>query len=122
LPNATLLRAHPLYSISTEQLVALKEYLTENLRKKWIIPNGAKYGSPVLFAKKPNNGLRLCVNYRELNARIRKNTYFLPLIEKTLKRINRARVYIKLNIRQAFHRIRISEKSENLTTFRTRFG
>jgi hypothetical protein len=122
LPDATLLRAHPLYSMSTEQLVAFKEYLTENLRKKWIVPSGAKYGSPVLFAKKPNNSLRLCVNYRELNARIRKNTYLLPLIGKILKRISRARVYIKLDIRQAFHRIRISEKSENLTIFRICFG
>jgi hypothetical protein len=68
LPDATPLRAHPLYSMSTKQLVALKEYLTENLRKNWIIPSGAEYGSPVLFAKKPNGGLRLCVNYRKLNA------------------------------------------------------
>jgi hypothetical protein len=98
LPNATPLRAHPLYSMSTEQLVALKEYLTENLRKKWIVPSGAEYGSPVLFAKKPNNGLRLCVNYRELNARTRKNTYPLPLIKEILKRISRARVYTKLDI------------------------
>jgi hypothetical protein len=62
------------------------------------------------------------MNYRKLNTRTRKNTYPLPLIGKTLERISRARVYIKLNIRQAFYRIRISEKSENLTTFRTRFG
>jgi hypothetical protein len=122
LPDATPLRAHPLYSMSTEQLVALKEYLTENLRKKWIIPSGAEYGSPVLFAKKPNDGLRLCVNYRELNARTRKNTYPLPLIREILERISRARVYTKLDIRQAFHRIRISEEFENLTIFRTRFG
>jgi hypothetical protein len=122
LSNATLLRAHFLYSISTEQLVALKEYLTENLRKKWIIPSGAEYGSFVLFAKKPNNGLRLCMNYRELNARIRKNMYLLPLIGKILKRISHARVYIKLDIRQTFHRIRISEEFEDLTIFRIRFG
>jgi hypothetical protein len=105
LPDATPLKAHPLYSMSTEQLVALKEYLTENLRKKWIVPSGAEYNSPVLFAKKPNDGLRLCVNYRKINARTRKNTYFLPLIGKTLKRISRARIYTKLDIRQTFHRI-----------------
>jgi hypothetical protein len=99
LPDATPLRAHPLYSMSTEQLVALKEYLTENLRKKWIVPSGAEYDSSVLFAKKPNDGLRLCVNYRELNVRTRKNTYFLLLIGKILERISRARVYIKLDIR-----------------------
>jgi hypothetical protein len=60
LPDAISLRAHPLYSISTEKLIALKEYLTENLRKEWIVPSGAEYGSSVLFAKKPNGGLRLC--------------------------------------------------------------
>jgi hypothetical protein len=122
LPDATPLRAHPLYSMSTEQLVALKEYLTKNLRKKWMIPSGAEYGSLVLFAKKPNGGLYLCINYRKLNAHTRKNTYFLPLIRKTLKRISRARIYTKLNICQTFNRIQISEKSENLTTFRTCFG
>jgi hypothetical protein len=122
LPDATFLRAHSLYSMSTEQLVALKEYLTENLRKEWIIPNGAEYGFLVLFAKKPNDSLRLCVNYRKLNARIRKNTYPLPLIGETLERISRARVYIKLDIRQAFYRIRVNEKFENLTIFRIRFG
>jgi hypothetical protein len=99
LPDATPLRAYPLYSMSTEQLVALKEYLTENLRKDWIVPSGAKYGFLVLFAKKPNNGLRLCVNYRKLNARTRKNTYFLPLIKETLELISHARVYTKLDIR-----------------------
>jgi hypothetical protein len=122
LPDATPLRAHPLYSMSTEQLVALKEYLTENLRKEWIVPSGAEYGSPVLFAKKPNSGFRLYVNYRKLNARSRKNTYSLPLIEKALERISRARVYTKLDIRQTFNCIRMSEELENLTTFRTRFG
>jgi hypothetical protein len=122
LPNATPLRAHPLYSISIEQLVALKKYLTENFRKEWIISSGAEYGSPVLFAKKPNGSLRLCVNYRKLNARTRKNTYSLPLIGEILERISRTRVYTKLNIRQTFYRIRISEKSEDLTIFRTRFG
>jgi hypothetical protein len=96
--------------------------LTENLRKKWIISSGAEYGSPVLFAKKPNGGLCLCVNYRKLNARTRKNTYFLPLIGEILKRISRARIYTKLDIRQTFNRIRMNEKSENLTTFRIRFG
>jgi hypothetical protein len=68
LPDATFLKAHFLYSMSANQLIALKEYLTEALRKKWIVPNAAKYGFSVLFAKKPNGGLRFCVNYRAMNA------------------------------------------------------
>lgn len=122
LPDATPIKAHPLYSISTEQLVALKEYLTENLRKEWIVPSRAEYRSPVLFVRKPNGGLRLYVDYRELNSRSRKDRYPLPLIRETLERIVRARVYTKLDIRQAFNRIRIDEESEELITFRTRFG
>jgi hypothetical protein len=62
------------------------------------------------------------MNYRKLNARTRKNIYPLPLIGKALERISRTRVYIKLNIRQAFHRIRMNEEFEDLTTFRTWFG
>jgi hypothetical protein len=102
--NATPLKAYPLYSM-IEQLVALEKYLTENLRKKWIISSSVKYDSPVLFTKKPNSGLCLYVNYRKSNAFTRKNTYLLPLIKEILKRISRARIYTKLNIRLAFHHI-----------------
>jgi hypothetical protein len=59
LPDATPLKAHSLYSMSANQLIALKEYFTEALRKEWIVPNAAEYGFPVLFAKKPNDGLRV---------------------------------------------------------------
>jgi hypothetical protein len=55
LPNAAPFKVYPLYSISADQLIALKKYFTEALRKEWIVPNAAKYESPVLFAKKPND-------------------------------------------------------------------
>ena len=52
----------------------------------------------------------------------RKDQYPLPLIEETLARLSKARIFTKLDIRQAFHRIRIYPDSEELTTFRTRYG
>jgi hypothetical protein len=122
LPDATLLKAHSLYSMSANQLIALKEYLTEALRKKWIVSNAAKYGSPVLFAKKPNGGLRFCMNYRAVNARLKKNVYPLPLISETLDRLKKAKLFIKLDVRNIFHRIRMDPGFEEITTFRTRFG
>jgi hypothetical protein len=122
LPGAAPLKAHPLYSMSTNQLIALKEYLTEALRKEWIVPNAAEYGSPVLFAKKPNGGLRFCVDYREVNARSKKDVYPLPLISETLERLGKAKVFTKLNVRNAFHRIRMNEALKDIITFRTRFG
>jgi hypothetical protein len=63
LPDAAPFKAHPLYSISSDQLIALKEYFIEAYRKEWIVSSAAEYGFPVLFAKKPNNGLRFCINY-----------------------------------------------------------
>jgi hypothetical protein len=122
LPDAAPLRAHPLYSMSTNQLIALKKYLTEALRKEWIVPSAAEYGSPVLFAKKPNGELRFCMNYRAMNARSKKNVYPLPLIFKTLERLGKIKIFTKLDVRNAFHRIRMNEASEDNITFRTRFG
>ncbi|KAJ3574874.1 hypothetical protein NPX13_g4222 [Xylaria arbuscula] len=121
-PDAKSLRLHPLYNMKADHLVALKQYLTEHLRKDWIVPSAAEYGSPVLFAKKPNGSLRFCVDYRELNAQSKKDCYPLPLISETLDRLTRAKLFTKLDIRAAFNRIRMDPASEDLTTFRTRFG
>jgi hypothetical protein len=92
------------------------------LRKEWIVPNAAEYGFPVLFAKKPNGGLRFCVNYRAINARLKKDVYPLPLIFETLDRFGKAKLFTKLDVRNTFHRIRMDPGSEEITTFRTRFG
>jgi hypothetical protein len=122
LPDAAPLKAHPLYSISADQLIALKKYLTKALRKEWIVSNAAEYGSPVLFAKKPNGELRFCVNYRAINARLKKDVYPLPLIFETLDRFRKAKLFTKLDVRNAFHRIRMNPGFEEIITFRTRFG
>jgi hypothetical protein len=89
--------------MSANQLIALKEYLTKALRKKWIVPNAAKYGFPVLFAKKPNGGLRFYMDYQAMNARSKKNAYPLPLIFETLDRLKKAKLFTKLEVRNAFH-------------------
>jgi hypothetical protein len=122
LPDAAPLKAHPLYSMSANQLVALKKYLTKALRKEWIVPSAAEYGSPVLFAKKPNGGLRFCVNYRAVNARSKKDVYPLPLISETLERIGKAKLFIKFDVRNTFYRIRMDPGLKDIITFRTRFG
>ncbi len=116
------LRVSPLYQISLEHLIYLKEYLTENLKRGWIEPSTAPYAAPVLFAKKPNGGWRFCVDYRRLNSVTKKDRYPLPLINETLTRLSRTKIFTKLDIRQTFNRIRIHPDSEDLTTFRTRYG
>jgi predicted aspartyl protease len=112
----------PLYKMTAEELEIVKQYLIDNLAKGFIEPSQAPWASPVLFVSKPNGGLRFCIDFRKLNEITRKDQYPLPLIDETLARIGKAKVFTKLDIRQAFHRIRIDPESEELTTFRTRYG
>ncbi|GME36878.1 hypothetical protein V502_10139 [Neofusicoccum parvum] len=108
--------------MSTDELAAAKDYIKENLGKGFIKASRVPFGSPILMARKANRGFRFCMDYRRLNAATKKNKYPLPLIDETLARLTRARYFSKIDVRQAFHRIRIYEDSKDLTTFRTRYG
>jgi hypothetical protein len=110
-----------LYYYSAVELEEVKRYITENLDKGFINTSQAPFTSLILFVKKKDGSLRFCIDYRKLNNLTRKDRYLLPLISETLARIARAKIFIKLDIRQAFHRIRMSLESEELMTFRTRY-
>jgi hypothetical protein len=107
----------PLYKIITAELEAIKKYLLEDLNKGFITSSQSPFAAPVLFIKKSNRSLWFYINYQKLNQITYKNHYPLSLINKTLARISRAKIFIKLNIRQAFHRIRIDPESEELIMF-----
>ena len=108
--------------MSAEELNVVKKYLVKNLDKGFIKPSQVPFTAPVLFVKKPDGSLRFCIDYRKLNLLTKKDRYPLPLINETLARIGRAKLFTKLDIWQAFHWIRIHPDSEELTTFQTRFG
>jgi formylmethanofuran dehydrogenase subunit E len=113
----------PLYNMSQEELAAIKKYLEENLSKGFIQASTAPYASLVLFVRKPGGGIRFCVDYRRLNQLTRKDRYPLPLLDETLAQMSKAKRFTKLDIRQAFYRIRMATpEDEDLTTFRTRYG
>jgi predicted aspartyl protease len=112
----------PLYRMTLDELEAMKKYLDENLAKGFIVPSNAAFAAPVLFVKKPNGSLRFCIDFRKLNSMTVTDQYPLPLIDEILGQITKAKIFTKLDIRQAFHRIRIHPDSEDLTTFRTRYG
>ena len=76
----------------------------------------------MLFARKPNGGLRLCVDYRGLNATTVPDRYPLPLFKETLRQLSKAKWFSELDVMSAFHRIRIREGDEWMTAFRCRLG
>ena len=112
----------PLYSMSREELLVLRKTLTDLLKKGWIRPSNSAAAAPVLFARKPNCGLRLCVDYRGLNEITTPDRYPLPLFKETLRQLSRARWFTKLDVKTAFHRIRIRKGDEWMTAFRCRLG
>ena len=112
----------PLYNLSEQELQVLREYIDTHLKRGWIRPSTSSAGAPILFVKKKDGGLRLCVDYRGLNAITLKNRYPLPLIQESLSRLQNATIYTKLDLRDAYHRLRIKEGDEWKTAFRTRYG
>jgi hypothetical protein len=111
-----------LYKMFEKELKIVKKYLENNLKKRFIVASRSFFASSVMFMKKTNDSLRFYVDYKKLNQLIKKNRYSLSLIDETLTHLRKTKYFIKLNIRQTFHRIRITNvESENLTTFRIRF-
>ncbi len=81
----------PIYSLSPVELETLKTYIETHLKTRFICPSKSPAGAPVLFDKKPDGSLRLCVDYRGLNNLTIKNRYPLPLIGESLDRLGRAK-------------------------------
>ena len=111
-----------LYKMSHEKLLVLRKTLTELLNKQFIWVSNSPAAAPVLFVQKSGEELRFCVNYQGLNKIMRKDCYSLPLIQKTLHMIEKAKWFIKLNVIAVFHKIRIAEGDEWKTAFCTHYG
>lgn len=112
----------PIYPLSQAELAELRKYLDENLANGRIKPSKSPAGAPILFVPKKDGGLRLCVDYRGLNKVSVKNRYPLPLISEILDRLSGAQYLSKIDVQDAYYRIRIREGEEWKTAFRTRYG
>lgn len=110
------------YGLSRDQASVVKEYIEEMLGKGYIRPSTSPYAAPVLIVKKPDGGLRVCVDYRALNALTIPNRNAPPLIKETLAKLCAAKVYSKFDIIAAFNEVRMKEGHERKTAFLTRYG
>ena len=92
------------------------------MEKGYIRPSVSPWGAPVLFVKKKDGTLRLCIDYRHLNKVTIKNKYPLPRINDLFDQVGGARVFSKLDLRSGYHQIRIKSEDINKTAFSTRYG
>src|SRR5260221_8362036 len=109
----------PIYSLSTPELMPLQEFLKEHTRNGFIHPSKSPWGSPILFVKKKDGSLCLCMDFHALNRVMEKDHYPLPLILDLLMSPTPARIYSKIDLKHAYHLVHIAEGDEPKTAFRT---
>ncbi|WVZ89723.1 hypothetical protein U9M48_036088 [Paspalum notatum var. saurae] len=100
----------------------LKKQLDELLEKGFIRDSVSPWGAPVLFVKKKDGTIRMCIDYRDLNAVTIKNKYPLPRIDDLLDRLKGAKHFSKIDLRSGYHQMRIRESDILKIAFVTRYG
>jgi hypothetical protein len=109
------------YRTSTPEQKELQLQLEELLRKGYIRPSVSPWGAPVLFVKKKDGTMRLCINFRQLNKVTVKNKYPLPRIDDLFDQLKDAKVFLKIDLQSGYHQVRIKDKDISKTAFRTRY-
>ncbi|WMV29212.1 hypothetical protein MTR67_022597, partial [Solanum verrucosum] len=99
----------------------LKAQIQERLDKEFICPSSFPWGAPVLFVKK-KDGMRMCIDYRQLNSVTIRNKYHLPRIDDLFDQLQGAAVFSKIDLRSGYHQLKIRSEDIPKTKFRTRYG
>jgi hypothetical protein len=110
------------YRMPPKELAELKKQLQELLDKGYIHPSSSPWGCPALFVKKKDGSMRLCVDYRPLNAVTIKNKYLLPRIDVLFDQLAGAKVFSKSDLQSGYHQIKIRPSDIPETASSTRYG
>ncbi|KAJ9544966.1 hypothetical protein OSB04_024673 [Centaurea solstitialis] len=120
-PKAAPVAKSP-YRLAPSEMQELSNQLQELLDKGFIRPSSSPWGAPVLFVKKKDGSLRMCIHYRELNKLTIKNRYPLHRIDDLFDQLQGASFFSKIDLRSGYHQLRVHEKDVHKTAFRTRYG
>ncbi|GBG92545.1 hypothetical protein CBR_g55880 [Chara braunii] len=110
------------YRMSPRELEELRKKLDELLEKGWIRPSSSPFGAPVLFVPKKEEELRMCIDYRGLNAITVKNAEPLPRIDDLLDRVQGCKYFSKIDLKYGYHQIEVHPDDQYKTAFRIRYG
>lgn len=120
-PNAKIPARAP-YQMSAAENLALNKEINELLQQGAIVPSSSPFSAPVLFVKKKDGSLRLCVDYRMLNDQTIRNRFSLPVIDDLIDSLGGAQYFSKLDLMSGYHQIRNLPANEYKTTFSTQSG
>ena len=111
-----------LHRMVPAELQELKVQLQELLDRDFIRPSTSPWGALVLFSKKKDKTLQLCIDYRQLNRVTIKNKYHFPRIDDLFDQLRGAHVYSKIDLRTGYHQLRVTVAEIPKTAFRMRYG
>nr|GEV35474.1 putative reverse transcriptase domain-containing protein [Tanacetum cinerariifolium] len=109
------------YRLAPSKMSELSNQLRELQEKGFIRPSSSPWGAPVLFVKKKDGVMRMCIDYRELNKVTIKNRYPLPRIDDLFDQLQGACCFSKIDLRSGYHQLRVHEDDIPKTAFRTRY-
>ena len=105
-----------------EKLVFVKKFLEVNLKKGFIEASNALCSSPIMLAVKSRDDIQFCVDYQKLNELTKKDAYSILLIAETLAQLSHTKIFTKIDIWQAFHKLCMAAELEDLITMISWFG
>ncbi|KAI3771277.1 hypothetical protein L6452_02438 [Arctium lappa] len=110
------------YRLAPSEMKEMMSQLQDILEKGFVRPSSSPWGAPVLFVKKKDGTMRMCIDYRELNKVIVKNKYPLPRIDDLFGQLQGAGCFSKIDLRLGFHQVKVKGEYIPKTAFRTRYG
>lgn len=120
LDNAPVRQRHR--RIPPTQWQAVKDHIKQLLESKVIRESSSPYASPIVLVQKKSGDLRMCVDYRQLNAKTRKDAFPLPRIEESLDALAGAQWFSTLDLASGYNQVAVAEKDKAKTAFCTPFG
>ena len=96
--------------------------LEELLKKHFIEKSTSQYASPLILVPKKDGKVRLCIDYRRLNAKTVKEIYPMPRIDETLDRLQGAKIFSSLDMKSGYHQVPVAEADRHKTAFITKYG
>jgi hypothetical protein len=110
------------YRLAPSEMKELMTRLQDLLEKGFIRPRVSPWGAPVLFVKKKDGSMKMCIDYKELNKLKVKNKYPLPRIDDLFDQLQGASWFSKIDLRSGYHQLKVRDADVPKTAFRTLYG
>ncbi|KAA3469629.1 Retrotransposable element Tf2 [Gossypium australe] len=109
------------YRMAPTELKELKSQLQELIDRGFARPCFSPWGALVLFVKKKDGSMKMCMDYLQLNKVTIKNKYPLLRIDDLFQQLKAAIVFLKIDLRSGYYQLRVKDSNVSKTAFRTRF-